>query len=111
MENGANWVRPLLAALENAYKLHPQSFEEDPIDVFKRCVYVHPFHEEDPRELADLVGVDNVLFGSDFPHPEGMADPISYVDDLAEFDDKEVAKIMGGNLAGLLGVDASTKLV
>ena len=111
VENGANWVRPLLAALENAYKLHPQSFEEDPIDVFKRCVYVHPFHEEDPRELADLVGVDNVLFGSDFPHPEGMADPISYVDDLAEFDDKEVAKIMGGNLAGLLGVDASTKLV
>ncbi len=111
IENGANWVRPLLAALANAYKLHPGSFEEDPLDTFKRGVFVHPFHEEDPRELADLVGVDNVLFGSDYPHPEGMADPISYVDDLEGFNDQEVAKIMGGNLAGLIDVDASTKLV
>ena len=27
--------------------------------------------------------MDHVLFGSDFPHPEGLADPASYVDELA----------------------------
>ena len=32
--------------------------------------------------LADLLGDDHVLFGSDYPHPEGLADPRSYVDDL-----------------------------
>ena len=53
----------------------------------------------------DLVGADHVLFGSDYPHPEGLADPITYVDELEGMDRRDVkAKIMGGNLAGLMGV-------
>ena len=52
------------------------------MEAFKRCIYVHPFHEEDPIGLVKLIGADNVLFGSDFPHPEGMYDPIGFVDQL-----------------------------
>lgn len=73
--------------------------------VFKRNIYVHPFHEENPKGLADLIGVDHVLFGSDYPHPEGMSDPICFVDDLVKFDQESVAKIMGGNLAKLMKVE------
>lgn len=110
VENGSGWVRPLLASMEEAYQLNPHVFEEDPVEVFKRNIYVHPFHEEDPRGLADLIGVDHVLFGSDYPHPEGMSDPISFVDDLEQFDAEEVAKVMGGNLAGLMGVHDHVKV-
>ena len=106
VENGSGWVRPLFSSMEHAYKLNPHVFEEDPIEVFKRCIYVHPFHEDDPRGLADLIGVDNVIFGSDYPHPEGLADPISFVDQLDGFSDEEKAKVMGGNLAGLIGAGA-----
>jgi predicted TIM-barrel fold metal-dependent hydrolase len=63
---------------------------------------VHPFHEEDPVGLVNLLGADQVLFGSDFPHPEGMADPISFVDDLKGLPEEEVRKVMGGNLARLM---------
>ena len=111
VENGSNWVRPLLGALEDAHKFDPGAFDEDPVEVFKRNIYVHPFHEEDPKGLADLIGVDHVLFGSDYPHPEGLADPISYVDELSEFDTDDVARIMGGNLASIMRVDDSVKLV
>ena len=53
------------------------------MEVFKRNIFVHPFHEDDPvGPRASVIGADNVLFGSDFPHPEGMSDPISFVDDL-----------------------------
>ena len=52
----------------------------------------------------DLVGADHVLFGSDYPHPEGLADPITYVDEREGMDHDTVTKIMGGNLAGLMGV-------
>ena len=46
---------------------------------------------------------DRLLFGSDYPHPEGLADPISFADDLPEsLSDEDVAKIMGGNLKELL---------
>ena len=37
--------------------------------------YVAPFPEEDVEELATLIGADRVLFGSDWPHPEGVAHP------------------------------------
>ena len=60
----------------------PQDFLEDPIEVFKRNIHVSPFWEEDLGALAELIGVEHVLFGSDYPHPEGLADPASYVDEL-----------------------------
>ncbi len=53
---------------------------------------------------ASVIGVDNVLFGSDFPHPEGMADPLSFVDDLDGLTPEDTAKVMGGNLARLMNV-------
>ena len=68
--------------LAHAYERTPHVFDEDPVEVFKRNIWVHPFHEEDPIGLVELLGADRVLFGSDYPHPEGMADPISFVDEL-----------------------------
>jgi predicted TIM-barrel fold metal-dependent hydrolase len=104
VENGSNWVRPILEAFEHAYAFAPQAFEENPIDVFKRNIYVHPFHEEDPIGLVKLIGADRVLFGSDYPHPEGMSDPISFVDELKGLSDEDVRLVMGGNLARLMHV-------
>jgi predicted TIM-barrel fold metal-dependent hydrolase len=77
------------------------------VAVFKRNIYVHPFHEEDPMGLVELLGADRVLFGSDFPHPEGLADPLSFVDELTGLDHDDVAKIMGGNLTEMMKLDAA----
>ncbi len=104
VENGSNWVRGLLHDMEYAWEHAPNAFDENPVDAFRRCIYVHPFHEENPLALIELLGSDRVLFGSDFPHPEGMSDPISFVDDLAGLPQEDVAKVMGGNLNGLLGL-------
>ena len=61
-------------------------FDENPVEVFNRNVWVHAFHEPDPKGLIDLgIPVDHIMFGSDFPHPEGMDDPLAYsevVEDL-----------------------------
>ena len=77
IENGSGWVRGLLDDMAHAYRANPQGWEEHPVEVFKRNIFIHPFHEDDPVGLVDLLGPDNVLFGSDYPHPEGMADPIT----------------------------------
>ena len=105
VENGSNWVRPLLADMEYAWKHSPNAFTEHPVESFKRNVYVHPFHEEDPKGLIEVLGADRVLFGSDYPHPEGMADPISFVDELSGLPEATVKKVMGGNLGRLMGIE------
>ena len=46
-----------------------------PSDVFKEHIYVSPFPEEDVIGLTEMIGVDRVLFGSDWPHPEGNITP------------------------------------
>lgn len=106
VENGSAWVRPLVRKFEKVYARAPKLFDEDPMVAFKRCVWVHPFHEEDPVGLTELIGVDNVVFGSDYPHPEGMHDPLSFVDEIAALSRADQAKVMGGNLAGIMKVAA-----
>jgi predicted TIM-barrel fold metal-dependent hydrolase len=107
VENGSNWVRPLLGDMAYAYHHTPNVFDEDPVEVFKRNIYVHPFHEEDPKSLIALLGADRVLFGSDYPHPEGMSDPITFVDELEGLPQEDIKKVMGGNLNRLMGFETA----
>ncbi len=51
VENGSAWVRPLVDALGSSYAKDPSLYAEDPLMVLKRNVWIHPFHEENPRGL------------------------------------------------------------
>jgi predicted TIM-barrel fold metal-dependent hydrolase len=105
IENGATWVAPLMDRFKDIWKKMPQDFAENPVDVMKRNIHISPFWEEDLGALADLLGEDRVLFGSDFPHPEGLVDPVSYTQELEGQPEERVRKIMGGNLARLMNVE------
>jgi predicted TIM-barrel fold metal-dependent hydrolase len=106
VENGASWIEPLFKALQGTYKKMPQEFEEHPVDAIKRNIHISPFWEEDLVALAGLLGEDRVLFGSDYPHPEGLADPRGYLTELEGAPEELVRKIMGGNLARLMNIPA-----
>ena len=106
IEAGGSWVRSFLEHLADTYKKMPQAFDGDPIEQFKRQIWISPFHEDDLAELIGLIGADHVLFGSDFPHPEGLAEPTSYVDHLPPgLAESDLEQIMGGNLARIMKVD------
>ena len=105
VENGGTrWVPDVLQSLEHAYQKMPQEFQEHPVETFRRCVSVNPFWEDPIDELSEQIGVDNIVFGSDYPHPEGLEEPLSYVERLKGVPDEDVRKIMGGNLNRLLGL-------
>ena len=72
----------------------------------RRNVWIHPFFEENPLGLIKAIGTDRVVFGSDYPHPEGLADPVSYAEELDSLPREDVEKIMGGNLAEALKIAA-----
>jgi predicted TIM-barrel fold metal-dependent hydrolase len=106
VENGSEWVRPVLHHLERAYTRMPQAWQEHPVEVFKRNLWIHPFHEDDPVGLVKLLGAENVVFGSDYPHVEGMEDPISFVDQLEGLPQEDIEAVMGGNMMRLMGIGA-----
>ena len=106
VENGSSWLVPLMNELKSVYKKMPHGFGEEPISQIRRNLYISPFWEDDFAELAELIGEDHVLFGSDFPHPEGLAEPASFVETLAHLPEATVRNFMGGNLSRLLGYES-----
>jgi len=78
-----------------------------PSEVFRQNFYICPFFEDDPIELAQVMGVDRVLFGSDWPHPEGLDEPLSFADKLLDrATPEDTRKIMRSTTAGLIGLAA-----
>jgi predicted TIM-barrel fold metal-dependent hydrolase len=56
-----------------------------PSEIFKEHVYVSPHHYgEDIGGLMALLGPERVLFGSDFPHAEGMSGAGDYQERVGE---------------------------
>ena len=58
--------------------------------------------EDDMDELATLMPAERILFGSDFPHPEGLAEPLDYLKEFTNFSDADVRKVFSENLSGLI---------
>lgn len=102
IENGCNWVKTLVSRFRHVYGQMPKEFKRHPIETLQRHIFVSPFYEEPIREIADLLGTSQILFGSDFPHPEGLAQPVEFVKELAGFDATDTARIMGANLRALI---------
>ncbi len=97
IEHGSDWVAGLLKKLAKAERMNVGAFHEPPLEAFRRHVSVAPYFEEDVRALADRIGVENVLLGSDFPHAEGLAEPRRFADELEEFTPKEIRLVMREN--------------
>ena len=102
IESGSSWVPGLLAKLEKAYGQMPFAFKADPVEQFRQHVWVSPYYEDDLERLKQTIGADHILFGSDYPHGEGLADPVSFVNDLPGFSKDDVQLIMRDNGLGLV---------
>ena len=105
VENGGSWAIPCLKAMEKTHRKMPQEFAEHPRDVFLRNLWINPFWEDSIEELVNLMSPEHILFGSDYPHPEGMADPLHWAKEIGDlFPADAVRAMMGGNAYALLGL-------
>jgi predicted TIM-barrel fold metal-dependent hydrolase len=103
IENGSDWIKVVAKHLRKQANQTPSVFAEDPLDTIRRHVWVTPYLEEDLGALAELIGVERILFGSDWPHGEGVAQPLDFTKELGGFDDEATRRIMADNAAELLG--------
>lgn len=108
IENGSYFVYRLIKRLKKAANNHPRHFAVDPVEQLRNNVWIAPYYEDDLADLATLIGVDKILFGSDWPHGEGLQTPIDYVAELSAFSPEDVRKIMRDNAVDLLGLKVSS---
>jgi len=108
IENGSDWVQLLAKRLTKQANQTPWVFQQSPLETIREHVWVTPYYEEDMRKLADLIGAEHVLFGSDWPHGEGLARPTDFVKELHAFSDDEVRLVMRDNCLSLLRDGATT---
>jgi len=60
--------------------------------------------------VAEKIGAGRILFGSDWPHGEGLESPLAFADELTGFSEADVRKIMHDNALGLLGLQVTSRV-
>jgi predicted TIM-barrel fold metal-dependent hydrolase len=105
-EQGTVWVPYIIRKLDHAFLMGRKAtwgkLEMRPSDYFKQHCFVAPFPEENVDRVAEAVGLDPIVFGSDFPHGEGLPEPQMYLGQLKNLSDDQKKAVMRGNLARFL---------
>lgn len=104
IENGSDWVHLLLKRLRKQANQTPWVFPDEPGDTLRNHLWVAPYYEDDIPALAGVLGADRVLFGSDWPHGEGLARPLDFTEELHGLGPADTDQIMRTNALDLLGI-------
>ena len=107
------WVPHLLSTMDYTYReRHEEAFYRfkdgrRPSDFFHRNVFLSFQEDEIGIRLRDIIGVDNMMWGSDYPHSESTFPQSRKIlaQILAGVPEEDYAKIVGGNTARLYHFD------
>tara|TARA_Y100001970_G_scaffold246064_1_gene313629 strand:- start:516 stop:1700 length:1185 start_codon:yes stop_codon:yes gene_type:complete len=97
VENGADYLDMLFRKLKQQALKSPGWFDEDPIELFREHVWMNPFWEDDIYEVIEFMGADHVIFGSDWPHIEGMPTPLDYLEEVEDLNSDDLKLVMRDN--------------
>lgn len=108
-EHGASWVPHTLIHMDKSRGMGRNGpwiggkLEDRPSRIFKEFVRVAPYPEDDIPWIVENLGGDDrcLVMGSDFPHAEGLAEPIDFVKLLDPLPEDMQRRIMRGNAEAL----------
>jgi len=110
VESGIGWIPFLLESLDYQYSMLERNakLQRLPSEYFPTNFYAcFWFEKRDLSHLVQRIGVDNVMFETDFPHIVCLyPDPLGYIEEgLAKLDHKARRKVMGGNAMRVYSID------
>ena len=109
VENGSLFVDYLMKVMDKMGGMGRNGpwpggrIREKPSAILRRHLWVSPYHEEDVVGLSRTLGASQVVFGSDYPHAEGLADPRDFEEIIAELPEGDRRLILRENTLRLLG--------
>ena len=113
------WAPHLLSTMDYTYReRHGEAiyrFKDGmlPSEFFRRNVVLSFQEDAIGIRLRDVIGIDNMMWGSDYPHSESTFPQSRQIlaEILAGVPDADQAKIAGGNTARVYNFDAATPTV
>jgi predicted TIM-barrel fold metal-dependent hydrolase len=112
VESGIGWVPGLLETMDWQWmnsgvpQEHPE-YDLLPTEYFKRQIYgCFWFEKASALAAIDIVGADNFMYETDFPHPTSMSpgpnsiaqNPLDFmVESLGQLPDEKIEKLVHGN--------------
>ena len=114
IELDLSWIPHFVDKIDYSYtnraiEFAPYRFKEDmlPSDYFYRNVFSSFQEDALGVKLRDLIGVNSLLWGSDYPHFESTFPRSQQIIEeiLVDCTDEEKAKIVGGNAARIYHLD------
>jgi len=107
-ESGVTWLPYIFDRLDTEYHDRARSlgFKLKPSDYFRRQGYVTYQQDQFLEPIVPLIGEDNIMWGSDYPHPDSLwPDSRAVLDrNLAALTPSVREKIVSGNVARLYGI-------
>jgi predicted TIM-barrel fold metal-dependent hydrolase len=112
IELTAGWVPQFLLHMDGASDFYAQRHGKPfhklaarPSEYFLRQVRVAALPYEMPNRLVPKVGEDTFMIGSDWPHAEGVADPMMAAERAVDgLSSRARGNLLGANAAWLLGL-------
>nr|MCS5619582.1 amidohydrolase [Myxococcota bacterium] len=98
---GSGFLGDLFVKIEQSKARMPHYYKEDPAALFREHVFINPFWEDKIADVVGHMGADRVIFGSDWPHMEGMQHPREIFDELDDISLPDQQKILRDNTVGL----------
>ncbi len=109
-EMGTVWLPYTLRKADHAFMMGRKAkwapngrLDRRPSDIFRQHFVIAPFPEENVQRVVAEVGIDPIVFGSDFPHGEGLAYPGQYAAaQLSSFSEQDQRRIMRDTMEAFL---------
>ena len=109
MEHAATWLPSWLQQMDFTAQMfkRKRKFNELPSETAKQRIKVSPFAGEPVGWIIENVGPEMLVFASDYPHPEGGADPIrKFEETMQNCDKKTMDAFYYGNMQSMLNLPA-----
>jgi predicted TIM-barrel fold metal-dependent hydrolase len=107
MEHAASWLPSWLQSLDFTAGMFKRArqYHEAPSETAKRHIKVSPFAGEPIGWIIENSSPDMLVFASDYPHPEGGADPIAKFEaTMSTCDETTLNKFYYDNMAAAMGL-------
>ncbi len=108
IELGASWLPATLKKMDMIWRTPNRSrtprLDEEPSAIYKRHFWITPYYEDPWEEIMQYVGASRMLLGSDWPHPEGLPEPLDILEDIGVVSPEDLRLILRDNTASLLNL-------